>query len=137
MSEQLPANAVGTGRPIFSGAQGRGRLHRFNTVDDVLDVLDQGDDAGTGLVALVQDAGATFLAPIEAELAGILCRTGDIESHLAIISRDFRIPGLMGFSFADELGEDGVPNGTEVIVDLDSGALLLAAGAASEDADGV
>ena len=100
---------IGTGRPIFTGRKGAGRLHRFDTVDDVLFVLDQPEGA-EGLVALVQDAGATFLAPIEAELSGILCRTGDIESHLAIISRDFRIPALMGFTFSG----DEVPNGTQV-----------------------
>lgn len=112
------SDIVGTGRPIFTGRRGRGRLHRFDTVDDVIAVLD-GPAGADGLVALVQDAGATFLAPIEAELAGILCRTGDIESHLAIISRDFRIPALMGFEFTN----DEVPNGTVVEIDLDAATL--------------
>ncbi len=98
---------------------GEGRLHRFDTVDDVLAVLDDGTDPNT-LVALVQDAGATFLAPLEADLAGILCRSGDVESHLAIVSRDFRIPALMGFSFSVDPEPE---NGAEVRIMLDTGTL--------------
>jgi phosphoenolpyruvate-protein kinase (PTS system EI component) len=113
------STVLGNGKPIFPGAVGTGRLKRFATVDDVLEVLDTGEDPAE-LVALVEDAGATFLAPLEADLAGILCRRGDIESHLAIVSRDFRIPSLMGFSFADG---DEPADGTTVTIDLDSGEL--------------
>ena len=80
---------------------------RFDTPDDVIAVLDAGEDAASETVALVKDAGATFLAPIEADLAGILCRSGDIESHLAIISRDFQIPCLMGVEFQSDEPADG------------------------------
>jgi len=113
------APALGKGSPIFTGTTGVGRLHRFDTVDDVLAVLDDGTDPNE-LVALVQDAGATFLAPLEADLAGILCRSGDIESHLAIVSRDFRIPSLMGFSFDVDPEPE---NGSMVRIVLDDGAL--------------
>lgn len=130
MTSVTTNDQLGSGQPIFTGAVGVGRLHRFDTVDDVLDVLDSGTDPGE-LIALVQDAGATFLAPLEADLAGILCRAGDIESHLAIISRDFRIPSLMGFGFSVEPEPE---NGTPVRVDLDAGALLADQSGASDQA---
>ena len=112
------SGVIGRGSPVFSGISGQGRLMRFDTPDDVLDA---GDDAASETVALVKDAGATFLAPIEADLAGILCRSGDIESHLAIISRDFQIPCLMGVQFDGDEPADG----TAVVIDTDAGTISL------------
>ena len=109
------------GAAIFAGVAVQGRLRRFDAPDDVIAMLDEGDDADRDVIALVQDAGATFLAPIEADLAGILCRSGDIESHLAIVSRDFGIPALMNVRFeADE-----PPDGTVVRIDCDAATLTL------------
>ena len=112
---------VGRGSSVFSGISGQGRLVRFDTPDDVIAVLDAGDDVASETVALVKDAGATFLAPIEADLAGILCRSGDIESHLAIISRDFQIPCLMGVEFHGDEPADG----TALVIDTDAGTISL------------
>lgn len=112
---------AGEGTPIFGGVTVSGVLRRFETPDDVIAVLDEGDEAAAGLIALVTDAGATFLAPIEADLAGILCRRGTPESHLAIVSRDFRIPSLMGFTFEG----DEPPDGTVVTIDTDAGTLMI------------
>ncbi len=112
---------VGRGSPVFSGVSGHGRLMRFDTPDDVIAVLDAGDEAVSETVALVKDAGATFLAPIEADLAGILCRSGDIESHLAIISRDFRIPCLMGVTFDSDEPDDGAL----VVIDTEAGTISV------------
>ncbi|MGI9604084.1 MAG: PEP-utilizing enzyme [Acidimicrobiales bacterium] len=109
------------GAAIFGGATVRGRLRRFETPDDVIAMLDEGDDAPADVIALVNDAGATFLAPIEADLTGILCRSGDIESHLAIVSRDFRIPALMNVEFS----ADEPPDGSMVEIDCDSATLSL------------
>jgi phosphoenolpyruvate-protein kinase (PTS system EI component) len=118
------STVLGTGLPIFAGARARGRLVRFDTPDDVIRIMDEGDEAALDVVALVKDAGATFLAPIEADLAGIVCRAGNIESHLAIVSRDFQIPSLMAFSFTAEEPADG----TLVELDCDAGTLSLAEG---------
>lgn len=106
---------------MFTGISGEGRLMRFNTPDDVIAVLDTGHDMASETVALVKDAGATFLAPIEADLAGILCRSGDIESHLAIISRDFQIPCLMGVVFDGDEPADGAA----VVIDTDAGTIAI------------
>ena len=109
------------GAAIFAGMSVRGRLRRFSTPDDVIAMLDEGDDASDDVIALVDDAGATFLAPIEADLAGILCRSGDVESHLAIVSRDFRIPALMNVQFDGDEPADGAL----VEIDCDAATLSL------------
>ena len=45
---------------------------------------------------LVDDAGTTFLAPVLSKLAGVVCISGALGSHLAIVTREFEIPALMG-----------------------------------------
>ncbi len=109
---------LGSGAPIFGGAIAEGTLVHFVTPEDVLAALDN-DLVIEETVALVDHAGATFLAPIEADLAGIVCREGDIESHLAIVSRDFRIPALMNVAFDGEVPTTG----TRVRIDTDAGTL--------------
>lgn len=110
---------VGSGTPVFPGARATGRLLRVDTPDRVIDLLDEG---ATDVVALVADAGATFLAPIQGDLVGLVCRSGDTESHLAIVSRDFRTPALMAFAFTADEPADG----TTVVLDTDAGTLAVA-----------
>jgi len=78
--------------------------------DDVLELMDSGAD---GVIALVRDAGATFLAPIYHELAGVVCTSGTPRSHIGIVSREFRVPCIMACRFD---GAEPV-NGTEVELD--------------------
>ena len=110
---------LGKGTPVFGGARGRGPLVRVNTPDDVLRLL---DDGAVGIVAVVPDAGASFLAPIQDDLAALVCLSGNTESHLAIVSRDFGTPALMAFAFDGAEPEEG----REVEVDTDTGTLSLA-----------
>jgi signal transduction protein with GAF and PtsI domain len=75
------------------------------------------DSGAEGVVALVRDAGATFLAPIYHELTAIICTSGTVRSHIGIVSREFQVPCVMGCTFAD-----GEPvTGAEVELDC-SGA---------------
>lgn len=83
--------------------------------DDVLALMDTGAD---GIVAVVRDAGATFLAPIYHELTGIICTGGTVRSHIGIVSREFQVPCVMGTVFT--AGEPA--NGDQVT--LDNGAVL-------------
>ena len=62
----------------------------------MLALLDSGAD---GVVALVGDAGATFLSPIYHELAAVVCTSGTRRSHIGIVSREFQLPCVMGVSF--------------------------------------
>jgi signal transduction protein with GAF and PtsI domain len=79
------------------------------------------DTGADGVVALVRDAGATFLAPIYHELTGVVCTSGTVRSHIGIVSREFQIPCVMGTTF-----DGGEPaDGAEVELDCsgDTGVL--------------
>ncbi|MEY2447685.1 MAG: hypothetical protein QOH79_1161 [Acidimicrobiaceae bacterium] len=99
---------------MFDAAPVRGRWRSMEGPDDVLELMGSGAD---GVVALVRDAGATFLAPIYHELTAIVCTSGTPRSHIGIVSREFQVPCVMACVF-----DGGEPaNGVEVEVDC-SGA---------------
>ena len=102
------------GTKVFDAAPVRGRWRAMETPEDVLELMDTGAD---GIIALVKDAGATFLAPIFHELAGIVCINGTPRSHIGIVSREFQVPCIMGSSFSGPVPA----NGDEVELDC-SGA---------------
>lgn len=93
---------LGRGTKVFDSAPVRGRWKAMESADDVLDLM---DTSAEGVIALVRDAGATFLAPIFHELAGIVCTGGTPRSHIGIVSREFQVPCVMGLVF----GADGEP----------------------------
>jgi signal transduction protein with GAF and PtsI domain len=95
---------IATGSKVFDAAPVSGRLTLVESPDDVLDLMDNGAD---GVVALVRDAGATFLAPIYHELTAVICTGGTPRSHIGIVSREFQIPCIMGAQFEGPLPEAG------------------------------
>src|SRR5947199_5200411 len=105
---------LGRGAKVFDAAAVRGAWRSLDGPDAVLDLMDTGAD---GVVALVRDAGATFLAPIYDELTAIVCTSGTVRSHIGIVSREFQVPCVMGCTF---VGDEPAP-GTEVELDC-SGA---------------
>jgi phosphoenolpyruvate-protein kinase (PTS system EI component) len=88
---------VGRGAKVFDAEPVRGVLRHLEGPDDVLALLDVGGAAG--VIALVREAGATFLAPIYHELAGVVCTSGTPRSHIGIVSREFQVPCVVGCSF--------------------------------------
>ena len=101
---------LGRGTKVFDSPPVAGRLRVMEGVDDVLDLMDTGAD---GVIVLVRDAGATFLAPLYHELAGIICTSGTVRSHIGIVSREFQVPCVMGTTF-----EGGEPaDGSDVTLD--------------------
>ena len=101
---------IGRGAKVFDAASVRGRFLPMEGPDDVLALMDSGAE---GVVALVRDAGATFLAPIYHELTAIICTSGTPRSHIGIVSREFQVPCVMACTFtADEPAAD-----TEVELD--------------------
>jgi signal transduction protein with GAF and PtsI domain len=84
---------IGTGTAVFDAAPVRGRWRRLSSPDDVIALL---DDSAEGVVACVGGAGATFLAPIFDELTAVVCLSGTPMSHIGIVSREYRVPCLMG-----------------------------------------
>jgi len=90
---------IGRGAKVFDAAPVRGRFLAVEGPDDVLELMDAGAE---GVVALVRDAGATFLAPIYHELTAIICTSGTVRSHIGIVSREFQVPCVMACSFSGE-----------------------------------
>jgi signal transduction protein with GAF and PtsI domain len=100
---------IGSGEKVFDHAPVRGRWKAMESPADVLDLMDNGAE---GIIALVRDAGATFLSPIFHELAGVVCTGGTSRSHIGIVSREFQVPCIMT-CVLDEVPADG----TEVELD--------------------
>ena len=101
---------LGRGEKVFDHAPVRGTLRHLDSPDEVLALL---DTSAEGVIALVRDAGATFLAPLYHELTAVVCTSGTPRSHIGIVSREFQVPCVMGTTFAS--GEPG--NGDAVEVD--------------------
>lgn len=95
---------IASGTKVFDATPVRGRFIALDTPDDVLDLMDTGAD---GVIALIRDAGATFLAPIYHELTGVICTGGTPRSHIGIVSREFQIPCIMGAQFSGPLPAQG------------------------------
>jgi phosphohistidine swiveling domain-containing protein len=85
---------IGTGK-ITLNISAQGELRVVTSIQDVISLWKEG---AAGKIAVVEDAGTTTLGPILSKLAGVVCKTGGIGSHLAIVSREFSIPALMGTS---------------------------------------
>ncbi len=96
----------------------RGRFQAIESPDDVLALMDTGAE---GVVALVRDAGATFLAPIYHELTAVICTGGTPRSHIGIVSREFQVPCVMACTFS--AGEPA--NDAEVEVDCSGEAGIV------------
>ena len=95
---------VGRGQKTYDFGTVQGRWVRLEGPDDVLGLMD-GETGAEGMVAVVRDAGATFLG-----------RTGGtIRSHIGIISREYRVPGVVALVLDPEGVEP--PDGTEVELD--------------------
>jgi len=105
---------VGRGQKTYDFGTVQGRWVRLEGPDDVLGLMD-GETGAEGMVAVVRDAGATFLGPIFDELAGVVCTGGTIRSHIGIISREYRVPGVVALVLDPEGVEP--PDGTEVELD--------------------
>jgi signal transduction protein with GAF and PtsI domain len=107
---------IGRGAKVFDHAPVRGRFVSMEGPDDVLALMDSGAE---GVVALVRDAGATFLAPIYHELTGIICTSGTVRSHIGIVSREFQVPCVMGCVLAEPAADTEVEldcSGDEAVV---------------------
>jgi signal transduction protein with GAF and PtsI domain len=96
---------IGTGTKVFEAEPVRGRWRRLSSPDDVIALL---DDSADGVIACVGDAGATFLAPIFDDLTAVVCLSGTPMSHIGIVSREYRVPCLMGVALSNEPDDDTI-----------------------------
>jgi signal transduction protein with GAF and PtsI domain len=97
---------LGRGEKVFDHPPVQGTLRHLDSPDDVLALLD-GESGAEGVVALVRDAGATFLAPLYHELTAVVCTSGTRRSHIGIVSREFQLPCVMSAAFDNSEPADG------------------------------
>ena len=119
------AEAVGKGANLFPAGQIQGSVRWFH---NPADVVGADEDELPNLIAFVGKGGMTFLSPILAEVKAVVCTAGSLESHLAILAREFEIPCVMGTQLDTE-----VIDGEEIVLDLTSesvGTILRAGGGA-------
>lgn len=90
---------IARGTKVFDHPPVQGTWRAMRGPEDVLELMDVGAE---GVIVVVRDAGATFLAPIFHELAGVVCTGGTVRSHIGIVSREFQVPCIMGAVFVGE-----------------------------------
>ncbi len=93
---------LASGTKVFDAAPVRGIWRVLNAPVDVLELMDTGAE---GVIACVNDAGATFLAPIFDDLAGVVCLSGTPLSHIGIVSREYQVPCIMGSQLSGEVAD--------------------------------
>lgn len=91
---------IGRGQKVFDAPPVTGVIRIMESSEDVLAVM---DDTAEGVIALVRDAGATFLAPLYHELSGVICTAGTLRSHIGIVTREFGVPCVMACALDRDL----------------------------------
>jgi phosphohistidine swiveling domain-containing protein len=90
-----PEGVVGDGDNVFQAeADIEGEVLVVREVSEVDRLMREG--VPEGVIGVIDDAGGTMTAPILEEFEGVICLAGTVRSHLAIISREFGVPVLMG-----------------------------------------
>lgn len=97
----LEDDAVGLGDNVFATKDVEGTIVFVRKVAEVDRLMREGVPPGS--IGLIDDAGGTMTAPILPEFEAVLCRAGTVRSHLAIISREYGVPALMGVQLRHEL----------------------------------
>jgi phosphohistidine swiveling domain-containing protein len=105
--------AIGHGMKV-SGTETEGVLRAANNTDQVFALMRH--ERLDEVILLTDSASATAVVPLLAKVRGVVCRSGGMTSHLAIVSREFGIPCLMGAELPTDddlegarvrIGEDG------------------------------
>jgi len=108
--EENEVTDMGSGLTV-SGTGTEGVLHAANDTGQVFALLRH--ERLEEVILLTNSASATALVPLLAKVRGVVCRSGGMTSHLAIVSREFGIACLMGA----ELPGDEELEGTRVRID--------------------
>ncbi|MBD3158556.1 MAG: hypothetical protein GF309_07175 [Candidatus Lokiarchaeota archaeon] len=109
----LAVKKIGTGQ-ISLDVRAEGEIRYITSVQEVVELWKEGAE---GKIALVDDAGTTTLSPVLSKLAGVVCTSGGLGSHLAIVTREFDIPALMGL----ELENPELLDKSRVAIEPDGG----------------
>ena len=111
---------IGTGQ-VVSGKGAEGVLCRADEIPQVLALMKRPDLEE--VILLTESAAATAVVPLLAKVRGIVCRSGGMTSHLAIVSREFGLPCIVGAEIADPESADG-----QRVVLGEDGSIRLAGG---------
>ncbi len=83
---------IGEGEPV-SGNGAEGILRKVETLEDVLRLMEE-DLSET--IVFTPSASVTAITPLLPRIRGLICSSGGVTSHLAIVAREFDLPCLMG-----------------------------------------
>jgi len=97
-------STIGQGR-LVSGGRIEGTLARADDLQQVFGLMKR-PDLGE-VILLTASASATAVVPLLAKVRGVVCRSGGMTSHLAIVSREFGLPCIVGAEIEDPDGVDG------------------------------
>ena len=103
---------VGNGQTV-SGSGCEGVVHCANKVEEVFELMKAPDLGET--ILLTDSPSATALVPLLAKVRGLVCRSGGMTSHLAIVSREFGLPAVMGA----DVDRPGELEGERIVVDAE------------------
>lgn len=90
---------------LVSGSACEGELRRADEVPQVLALLKHENLAD--VILLCASASATAVVPLLSKVRGIVCRSGGRTSHLAIVSREFGLPAIIGAELVDDTDLEG------------------------------
>ena len=94
------------GRGLVASGKGcEGVVRRANRVTDVFALMRDPNLAET--IVLTESATATAVVPLLGKVRGLICTSGGITSHLAIVSREFGLTCLMATSVDDAEALEG------------------------------
>lgn len=110
---------IGRGQ-LVSGSSVEGVLCRADDVQQVFALMKRPDL--DEVILLTESASATAVVPLLAKVRGVVCRSGGMTSHLAIVAREFGLPCILGAEFDDEA------DGRRVVLNAD-GTIAEAAAA--------
>jgi hypothetical protein len=85
---------VGSGDNVYrTETDFEGVAREISTLERVMEMLTDGVPPET--IAIIDDSGGSLTSPIMQDFKAMICLAGTVRSHLAILSREYRIPCLM------------------------------------------
>jgi phosphohistidine swiveling domain-containing protein len=98
---------------VASGGGCEGIVRRAAELDEVLALMKEPDLSE--VILLTGSATATAVVPLLSRVRGLVCATGGVTSHLAIVSREFGLSCVMAAPVDDPAALEGV----RVVVEAD------------------
>lgn len=114
---------IGEGLSVSTKNTAEGIVRYIKSVEDVINLI-KGE--AEGKICVVEQAGTTTLGPILSRMSGVVCTTGSSGCHLAIVSREFEIPMIVGCRISEKLEDlDGKKGQIKTLGDGETGELLI------------